>query len=130
MLTATEKANERGWLALIVGTVIVSAHFMVVYAASSLTCRWGWLPGKTVGIPSLQFFQMLVTFLAGVLIGGLIAITYRDWHSTQVDERGEESQQAAARLPLLAFITMLVNTSYLLFILMSLVPILTIQQCA
>jgi threonine/homoserine/homoserine lactone efflux protein len=117
-------------LALIGGTVVWGLYFMFVYSLTSLTCVWSWF-GLSVGNSGsgLKVTQAIATVIALGLLAFLAFVAFREWRSAGGEEQKEEAETIAARNPMLAFVTMLVNVLYILIIAVSFVPIFILPVC-
>ena len=128
-------------LSLIGGTAVWALNFSGLHALNSLSCRWGWfgVPAESGGLKTVQ---IAVTAVSALLMAASIFNCWNLWRSTrqkasadagepgQVIQPGLLEQTVAARVPFLAFVTMLLNVLYLIIILISLGPISTLQVCA
>jgi threonine/homoserine/homoserine lactone efflux protein len=128
------KSDERPtWKSLFWGTVIWFLHQNIVYGLSSLSCTWGRLSARIGGVSTLQVVETIITIIALLLMSYLIFLPWRHWRSYQSARPQDNPQMLEEtekdRRPLVAFITMLLNTLYLLFILAAFVPIWTLKPC-
>jgi MFS family permease len=120
------KADDRftGW-SLILGISIWFADLNTVYALPSLACQWGWFPFTIAGIPSLVFIEAVITLIALLLISFLIYLPWKNWRKFQTDKSLENPKMLKDtekdRRSLLAFVAMLMNSFFLLFIIASFV---------
>ena len=126
---------------LIGGTAVWALNFSGLNALNSLACRWGWF-GVPADSGGLKTVQIAVTALSALLIAASIFNCWSLWRSTrrkagadagQPDaslQPGLLEQTVAARIPFMAFVTMLLNVLYLIIILISLGPISTLGVCA
>jgi threonine/homoserine/homoserine lactone efflux protein len=81
----------------------------------------------------LQLVETMITILALLLMLLLIYLPWRDWRRFQ-SERPRDNPQLLEdtekdRRPLVAFVTMLLNCFYLLFIVAAFVPIWALKPC-
>lgn len=122
------KPHLRIWLALVGGTVVWALALMTVYPLTSLACHWGWLgaPDRASG---LKVIQTLVTLVAAGLVSGAGYVAYQEWQGDPTPGGQEDSERKAAYIPMLAFVTLLLNGLYLLIMLVSLAPILVLNVC-
>lgn len=126
---------------LIGGTAVWALNFTGLNALNSIACRWGWF-GVPADSGGLKMVQLAVSVLSALLIAASIFNCWSLWRSTrrQVSadagqpgdplQPGLLEQTVAARIPLMAFVTMLLNVLYLTIILISLGPISTLGVCA
>ena len=125
---------------LIGGTAVWALNFMGLNALNSLACRWGWF-GVPADSGGLKTVQITISALSALLMAASILNCWSLWHSTRrrasadAGKSGEPlqpgllEQTVAARVPFLAFVTMLLNVLYLIIILISLGPISTLAVC-
>jgi hypothetical protein len=116
-------------LYMIGGTLVWSLYLMIVYPLTSLTCHWGWF-GAPVEGSGLKIIQTLTTLLALALVAVFAFAAFNEWRRTRTEANGEIGQTKAAVIPLLAFVTLLLNGLYLLIIVVSLLPIAMLPVCA
>ena len=126
---------------LLGGTAVWALNFSGLHALNSLACRWGWfgVPAESGGLKTVQ---IVVSLLSALLMAASIFNCWSLWRSTRrkagadAGKPGEPlqpgllEQTVAARLPFIAFVTMLLNVLYLIIILISLGPISTLGVCA
>lgn len=128
------KSEERPtWKSLFWGTLVWFLHLNIVYGLASLSCKWGRLSATLGGVTTLQLVETFLTLIALVLMLLLIYLPWRDWQRFQSDRPRENphmlEETERDRRPLVAFITMLLNGFYLLFILAAFVPIWALKPC-
>jgi len=128
------KSDERPtWKSLFWGTAIWFLHQNLVYGLASLSCTWGRLSARIAGVSALQFVETAITLVALLLMLVMIYLPWREWRRFQ-SERPKDNPQMLEdtekdRRPLVAFITMLLNGFYLLFIIAAFVPIWALKPC-
>jgi hypothetical protein len=126
--------ERRTWQSLLFGTVVWFAHLNLVYGLNSVSCKWSWFSFNIAGIPGLQFVQALLTLVAAALLGVMIYLPWREWRAYQSEAPRDNpnllQDTEKDRRPLVAFITMLLNSLYLLFMLANLVTIFALQACS
>jgi hypothetical protein len=120
--------DMRLW-SLLVGTTLVWLLFFTTgYGLASLNCRWGWFPpGGASGVKSLQ---ILGAVLAAALVIGSGSVAWYDWQRPRQAGNGEMGEEMAERVSMLAFVILMLNALYLLIILATLAPILTLPACS
>lgn len=120
--------DVRIWFCFVGSTLVWAAYLVTVYALPSLACQWQWVGAPGTG-NGLKLLQLLVSVGAAGLIAGVGTVVFADWqHARQVGHH-EFSQAKAAQLALLTFVTLLLNTLYLLIISLALAPILALTIC-
>jgi hypothetical protein len=128
-MNETHVRDRQTWQSLLAGIVIWFLHQNTVYALTSLACKWQWFPTPIAGIPGQRFFQIVVTLVAVPLLLVTIYLPWRNWRQFQTDREHMLHDTEKDRRPLMAFVTMLLNALLLLFVITSLVPILTLNPC-
>jgi hypothetical protein len=123
-----QNPDARIWVSLIGGTFVWALYLMIVYPLTSLACQWGWFAAPTEG-SGLKMIQTLATLLAAGLVAGSGYVVFSEWQRTRTESNAEAGETTAARIPMLAFVTLLLNSLYLLIILVSLLPILMLAVC-
>lgn len=128
------KAEDRvtRW-SLLLGIIIWFVDLNTVYALPSLACEWEWLDFKIAGIPALVFIEGIITLVALLLMVLMIYLPWREWrmfqtvrptHNPRVLSDTEKNSRA-----LTAFVAMLLNVFFLLFIIATFVPMATLNAC-
>jgi hypothetical protein len=127
---ALQHSDRQTILSLIAGTVIWFLHLNIVYPLTSVACKWEWFPFTDAGMTGLRTVQLVITFIAAVLIFVTIYLPWRSWRRFQTDAQHIMSQTEKDRRPLLAFITMALNMFLLAFVVTSMVPTLVLSPCS
>jgi hypothetical protein len=128
-----EREERQTWRSLLGGTLTWFLHQNIVYGLASLSCVWGRLSARIGGVSTLQVVETILTIIALLLMLFWIYLPWRDWQRFQSARPKDNPQMLEEtekdRRPLVAFITMLLNSLYLLFILAAFVPIWTLKPC-
>jgi hypothetical protein len=124
-----EHPNRPVWLALVGGTLVWFLHFNIDYPLTSLACRWGWFPWTVAGMPGLKVVQLTVSIVSAVIVAALGLSCLREWRRAGSDEDDEKRETESARVSFMAFVTALLNGLYLVIIVLSFVPVLTLNPC-
>ncbi|MEZ4733968.1 MAG: hypothetical protein R3E79_43300 [Caldilineaceae bacterium] len=124
--------RQRGlWSSLATGAVIWSLHLVVSYAIVSLACERGLLQTIWGGFLLARWLAIGITILAaaGVLYAGVIA--YRNWQ--QLHRRSAvdaaDNGELEGRFRFMALLGVLLNSIFLLAILVSLFPTVFLPLC-
>ena len=125
-----QRSDRQTLLSLIAGAVIWFLHLNIVYPLTSVACKWEWFPFNEAGMTSMRTIQLVITFVAAVLIFITIYLPWHQWRGFQTDRQHMLSQTEKDRRPLLAFITMAMNMFLLAFVVTSVVPILVLSPCS
>jgi hypothetical protein len=125
----TRSDDRQTWRSLLFGSLIWFLHLNLVYPLTSLSCRWNWLFSGVGNLSALQVVQIVITIIAAVLMLINIYLPWRAWRQFQTDREHVLSQTEQDRRPLMAFVTMLSNSIFFLFIIASFVPILALNPC-
>ncbi len=129
------KANERlTRVSLILGITVWFIDLNSVYALPSVACNWNWFPFTIAGIPGLAFVEGIITLIDLLVMLYLIYLPWRNWRAFQAEKSTDKSQTLndteKDRRSLMAFVTMLVNSFFFLFIIAFFVPMLALKACA
>ena len=129
------KADERQTtLSLYLGITVWFLHLNAVYALASVACKWGWLSFTVAGLPALELVLTIITFIALLLMLLMIYLPWRSWRKFQSEKPRDNPQMLQDterdRRPLAAFIAMLLNSLFFLFIIATFVPIFALDVCA
>ena len=120
-------------LSLLLGMVIWFLHLNTLDALDSLACKWDWLSFTIAGIPGLQVVQAFITLIAMLLMLVTIYLPWRDWRRYQTEKPAKNPRMLQDTeedpRPLIAFIAMLLNSAFVLFIIASFVPIFSLNAC-
>ncbi len=137
MNTQVEGAKANNSLArwsLVLGITLWFIDLNTVYALPSLACEWNWFPFTVAGIPALVFVEAIITLIAGLLMLLLIYLPWRNWRRFQTATPRDNPQMLQDtekdRRPLMAFVAMLANSFFLLFMLATFVPMIALNACA
>lgn len=105
--------NVQIGVCLIGSTLVWAAYLATVYALPSLACQWQWVgaPGPERG---LKLLQRLISVMAAGAIAGVGYVVFAHWQQTRKAGYTELGQAKAAQRTLLAFVTLFLNTFYLL----------------
>lgn len=124
-MTDHNPTHERQiWLSLLLGFIVWFLYFNLVYPLTSLTCRWGWFQFNFLGLPGLHFVQLVLTAIALLLIANFIYLSWRSWRRADASRNEQEKVYQSSKDPrsLMAFVSMLLNSLFGLFIIATLVP--------
>ncbi len=128
------KLSERltRW-SLFLGITIWFLDLNVINALTSVSCEWNWFSSSIAGMPGLRFVALIITLVAGALMLLLIYLPWRMWRRYQTDKPMENQNMLRDtekdRRPLVAFIAMLLNALFLLFVIASFVPMFALNLC-
>jgi fumarate reductase subunit D len=125
----SQRNDRLTWLSFFAGAIIWFLHLNIVYPLTSLSCKWEWFPFDDAGMTSLRSIQIIITFVAALLIAILIYLPWRNWQHFRTDSQHVMSDTEKDRRPLMAFVTMGLNLFFLAFVVASLVPVLTLSPC-
>ena len=119
---------------LFLGITIWFIDLNTVYALPSLACQWGWFPFTIAGIPGLLMVEAMITLIAMLLMSFMIYLPWRNWRKFQSEKPRDNSRMLQDtekdRRSLLAFVTMLLNSFFFLFLISTFVPIFALNACA
>src|SRR5437016_2558924 len=122
--STTQPANadaRQTTLSLLLGIVVWFLHQNIVYGVASLTCRWGWLTFNIAGVRALPVVEALITLVALLLLLRLFYLPWRIWRKYQSEKPPDNPRLLQDTEkdgpPLLAFVAMLTNSLFCLFVL-------------
>jgi uncharacterized membrane protein len=119
---------------LFLGITIWFIDLNMVYALPSLSCEWGWFRFTIAGIPGLVMIETIITLIAMLLMSVMIYLPWRNWRKFQTEKPTANPEilqdTEKDRRSLLAFVAMLLNSFFFLFMIATLVPILALYVCA
>ena len=118
---------------LFAGILIWFLHLNLLYGLSSLSCKWGWFSAPNLRISGLQMTETAITMIAIALMVVMIYRPWREWRKFQTKKQTDNphllQDTEKHRRPLLAFVVMLMNSLFLLFLIASFVPIYALNAC-
>ncbi len=128
------KPNERQTqLSLFLGIAIWFLHLNLVNALISISCKWGWFTFPVAGLSGLQFVEVFISLLTILVMLFLVYLPWRHWRSFQKKEPTtnphllDETENHTRSL--VAFITMLLNGFFTLYIIATVVPAFILKAC-
>jgi hypothetical protein len=121
-------------IALIGGTAVWIAHLFVVYPLNSVACQWDWFTVLQGGTSQLRLLQITTSIIAAILeaifIWMMVVVWQQNRNQVGPDGVAQPAPQGLTNnIPFLAIVTALLDTLYLLIILASIVPVLTLLPC-
>ena len=126
--------NERQsqW-SLFLGILIWFLHFNILNALISVSCKWGWLTFPVAGLSGLQFVEAIISLIALLAMIFMIYLSWRYWRSFQQETPRNNPQllqdTEEDRRPLAAFIAMLLNSFFILFVIGTFVATFALKTC-
>ncbi|HZQ09312.1 MAG TPA: hypothetical protein VFD70_22230 [Anaerolineae bacterium] len=118
---------------LFLGMTIWFLHLNTLNALTSVSCRWGWFDLTIAGISGLKIVELIITLIAIVLMLVVIYVPARNWLRFQSDKPTDNPRMLQEteqdRRPLLAFIAMLLNSLFLIYVIAFFVPMLALNAC-
>src|SRR5581483_2638293 len=118
---------------LFLGMTIWFLHLNTLNALTSVSCRWGWFDLTIAGISGLKIVELIITLIAIVLMLVVIYVPARNWLRFQSDKPTDNPRMLQEteqdRRPLLAFIAMLLNSLFLIYVFAFFVPMLAPHAC-
>jgi hypothetical protein len=133
--TVRETGNDTSQIGrtLIVGTIVWFVHLNLVYNLASLACTWSWLSFRIMGVSGIQLVEAIITLIGLPLMLFLIYVPWRAWRRFQTKQPPanphmlEDTEKD--RRSLMAFMVMLLNSFYFLFMIAMFVPIFALRPC-
>ncbi len=131
---ADKTSNRLARWSLVLGITLWFVDLNTVYALPSLACEWNWLAFMILGIPGLVFVEAAITLVSMLLMLVMIYLPWRNWRAFQTEKPTDNPQllqdTERDRRPLMAFVAMLANSFFLLFMIATLVPLFALNVCA
>ncbi len=119
---------------LFLGMLVWFMDLNSVYALPSLSCEWSWFQFTLAGIPGLAVIEAAISLVAMVLMALMIYLPWRNWVKFQTHAPADNprmlSDTEKDRRSLLAFVAMLMNSFFFLFIIATFVPVFALKVCA
>ncbi len=130
-LTKTQEMQTR-W-SLFLGIAIWFLHQNMLNMLISVACKWGWFTFPIGGLSGLQFVELIISLIALLAMLVVIYLPWRNWRNFQSEKPAHNPQllqdTEEDRRPLMAFIAMLMNGFFFLFIIATFVPTLVLKAC-
>lgn len=131
-LSKTEERLTR-WC-LFLGIIVWFIDLNTVYALSSLSCEWSWFAFTVAGIQGLVVIEAMITLIAMLMMAFMIYVPGRNWRKFQTAKVTDNppllEDTEKDRRPLLAFVAMLLNSFFFLFLIATFVPLAVLKVCA
>lgn len=131
-INLSEPSEQQIRWSLYLGILIWFLQLNTLNTINAIACKWGWFSFDIAGIPGLQFVEGVITLIAIVLTLITIYLPWRMWRSLQekpINDPELFKEIEEDRRSLMAFVTMLVNSFFLLFLLGSFVPLMAFKAC-
>jgi uncharacterized membrane protein len=129
----TQVEEQQTQRSLFLGILVWFLHLNILNALISVSCKWGGLTFPVGGLSGLQFAEAILTLIAIVAMLYLVYLPWRQWRSFQTEkpttnpEALEDTEKN--RPPLVAFIAMLLNGFFILYILATFLPTFVLKAC-
>ncbi len=119
---------------LFLGMIIWFIDLETVYALPSLACEWSWFQFSIAGIPGLAIIEAIISLIAMMLMSFMVYLPWRNWRKFQTEKPTHNPRMLQDtekdRRSLLAFVAMLMNSFFFLFIIATFVPVFALNACA
>src|SRR5438552_1804672 len=129
----TKSDNRKTGLSLLFGIVVWVLHQNTAYALASWSCERGLFSFQIAGLSGLQLVETLLTVAAMLLMLYLIYVPGCNWRRFQTAKPSNNPRMLLDtekdRRPLIAFVTMLLNSLFLLFVIATFVPVFALNAC-
>jgi type VI protein secretion system component VasK len=129
----TQAEEQQTKRSLFLGITIWFLHLNILNALISVACKWGGLTFPVGELSGLQFVEAILTLITIAAMLFLVYLPWRNWRSFQKEkptnnpqlmEETEEKRQS-----LMAFITMMLNSFLVLYIIATFVPMFALKAC-
>ena len=129
----SKPSEQQTQWSLFLGITIWFLHLNIINALISVSCKWGRLTVPVAGLSELQFVELILSLIAILLMLFFIYLPWRNWRSFQTEQPTQNPDlmrdTEIYRRPLMAFIAMLLNGFLFLYMLATLVPMLSLKAC-
>jgi hypothetical protein len=129
------------WFGVAGGPVLWALYHMLVYGASSLACKWGWLTGTVIlGMSAARLLMVAMTLLFTAIVAYAGFLSFGAWKRLRGEEHdrrdqrhsseSERSTEPAGRFRFMALSGVLLSGLFAVTILMNVFPVLMLDLCA
>jgi uncharacterized membrane protein len=129
----TKNEEKQTRMSLFLGIMIWFLHLNILNALISVSCKWGGPTFPVGGLSGLQFLELVITLITVLLMLYFIYLPWQQWRSFQTEQPPKNPQLLQEteedRPPLVAFIAMLLNTFFVLYIIATFVPTIALKAC-
>ena len=128
------KPSEQQTLwSLFLGIAVWFLHLNIVNALISVSCKWGGLTVPVNQLSGLQLVSVLITLITLGAMSFLIYLPWRNWRSFQTETPPQNPDMMrdteVYRRSMMAFIALGLNGFLALYVLATLVPMLSLKAC-
>ncbi len=127
------KEQQQTQRSIFLGMLIWFVDLVLLDALTSNACNWHWLTNTIGWLDALQFLEILISLVALALIGWLLFVGWRNWRTIQrrkpVQDKHTMEHTEEDRGALLSFLAIGLNSFFFLFVIATLVPMLSITAC-
>ncbi len=125
-----QQQNHRS---LFLGMLVWFLHLNILNALTSVSCKWHWLTFRIAGMEALRFVEMIIGLVALLVMAYLVYLGWRNWRRLQRKKPAQNPHMLRDteedRGAFLAFLAMMANGFFLLFILATFVPMFSFAAC-
>jgi Na+/melibiose symporter-like transporter len=129
----SKPSEQQTQWSLVLGILIWFLHLNIVNALISVSCKWGGLTLPVDGLSGLQLVIVMISVITILLMLFFIYLPWRNWRSFQTENPTQNPDlmrdTEIYRRPLMAFITMLLNSFLFLYVIATLVPMFSLKVC-
>ena len=130
-LPKTEQQQNHRLLYL--GMLTWFIHENLIYGLNNVSCKWAFLNNNVDGLAALQWLEIAIAVIALALIAWVLVLSWQNWRIVQTARpaRSPDTLQRTEqdRGGFLAFLAIGLNFFALLFVLGTLIPMLTLKAC-
>ncbi len=127
------KQQQQTQRMLFLGMLVWFLDLLFLNALNSVACEWHWLTITVGRMDVLQFVEIAVSLVALLLIGAMTYIPWRNWRSIQrknpVQDQHAFEHTEEDRGALLSFLAMGMNSFFFLFVIATLVLMVSFTAC-
>src|SRR5215208_6425759 len=118
---------------LFLGILIWFLHLNILNALISVSCKWGGLTFPVGGLSGLQILEVVITLITVLAMLYFIYLPWRNWRHFQTEKPTNNPQliqdTEEKRQALMAFIAMVLNGFFVLYIIATFVAFFALKTC-
>lgn len=126
-------AQQTNHRALILSMLVWFTHLNLLYTLNNVSCKWAFLNFSLGGIAALQWLEVLISLIALAVIAYMTVLAWRNWRRLQSQPPADNPhmlrQTEEDRGAFLGFLALGINIFFLLFVIGTFVPMLTLKAC-
>ena len=129
----SKPSDKQTQWSLFSGIIIWFLHLNIINALVSVSCKWGGLTAPAGALTWLQILSAAITLIAVLAMLFLVFLGWRNWQGFQTSTPPTNPDMLhdteEYRRPLVAFISMALNSFLALYIITTFVPTFALKAC-